>query len=143
MTTSSYQQFCVARSSRLEGDRYVTRISDKARVMSLQSGAQLLTNYKHTALISQLLRHQEIAHNASSIYGCVVVENKDSKVDLQEPFDEWVRLKRFVTTVGSVRFVYVKTRLRTAEGPLYIVFWNIKILVKQGAIGVTSRAPFL
>jgi hypothetical protein len=39
--TSSYQQFCAARTSRLEGDRYVTRISDNACVMSLQSRAHL------------------------------------------------------------------------------------------------------
>jgi hypothetical protein len=98
--------------------------------MPLQSRAQLLTNHEHTALIGQLLRHQEITHNAPSIHGCVVVENKVSNVGFQEPFDEWVRLKRIITTVGSVRLVYVQTQLRTAEEPLYIVSWNIEILVK-------------
>jgi len=114
----------------MEGNRYVTRISNNACVISLQSRALLLTNHNHPALISQLLRHQEIAHNASSIHGCVVVENKDSKVGFQDPFDEWVCLKRIITTVGSVRFVYVQTQLKTAEELIYIVFWNIKILVK-------------
>ena len=100
----------------------MTLISDNACVMSLQSRALLLTNHNHPALISQLLRHQEIAHNASSIHGCVVVENKDSKLGFQEPFNEWVCLKGIITTVGSVRFVYVQTRLKTAEELIYIVF---------------------
>jgi hypothetical protein len=69
-------------------DRYVTRISDNACVISSQSRAQLLTNHNHAALISQLLRHQEITHNAPSIRGCVVVENKGSKLGIQEQFDK-------------------------------------------------------
>jgi hypothetical protein len=73
----------------------------------------------------------------------VVVENKGSKEGFQEQFEEWVRLKRIITTVGFVRLAYVQTCLRTTEESLYIVSWNIKILVKQGAISVSSSVPFL
>jgi hypothetical protein len=68
--------------------------------MTLQSRAQLLTNHNYSALISQLLRRQETTHNAPSLHGCGVVENKASKVGFQEPFDGGVRLKWIITTVG-------------------------------------------
>jgi hypothetical protein len=65
----------VARSIRLEGNSYVTWISDNACVMTLKSRARIVKNHNHTVLTSQLLRDQETAHHASRINGCVAVEN--------------------------------------------------------------------
>jgi hypothetical protein len=118
----------VARSSRLEGNCYVTRISDKVCVITLKSRAHILTNHNHTVLTTQLLRDQETAHHASRIHGCVVVGNEAWKVGFQEQFRESVRLKRVIATAAPVCRVYFLTRSRTGEER---VSWNTKILSNE------------
>jgi hypothetical protein len=74
-------------------------------VTTSKSRAHILTNHKHTVLASRILRYQETAHYASRIRGCVVVENEGWKVGFQEQFRQSVRLKRIISTVGSIRFI--------------------------------------
>ena len=110
--TTSYQQFCVARSSRRESKRYVTRFSDNACAMTIKSRSHILTNHNHTVLVSQLMRDQEttITHTHSRMCVC------------------WKRLKgELSATISRVGYfkadhnysriskVYFRTQLRTAE----------------------------
>jgi hypothetical protein len=73
--TASYQRVCVARRSRFEGNRSVTRISDK-RMRDYNHACVFSTNHNSAVPISHLYRAHGVVPHPSRIRECVALEDE-------------------------------------------------------------------